>query len=409
MEPDSSRAPETNSVPAADFNSDLRLKYDPSDPAVRDDPFPYYRALVAAPPLLGERRGVPWAVVSRYRDAVEVLRDHRRFSSVNPQLPGTEDFDVFNGIPAMAFSDPPLHSRLRRVVAPALAVRRMNELEPQFREICDAMLRAWDGSREVDVKLHLATKFPVRVLGYLLDIPQSDYGVIRSLAAGTESGDFVSEQFAGSRDAYIRELIERRRRQGGGEDLISMTLAAHEAGDRIDSLELFGTVSMLVVAGIGTTADLISGCIYQLTSRPELLGRVRQAPALVPAALEETLRYDGPVHCVLRVTTEDVDVGGTLIKARTPVYVVLGAANRDPAAFDEPDRFDIMRAPNDHLGLGEGIHFCVGAAPARVQAKVAVQMLLERFPHLRLPDGWMPRYTGGAFGRGVAELPIRLD
>ena len=409
MEPDSPPAPETNSASVADFNSDLRLKYDPSDPAVRDDPFPCYKALLAAPPLLVERRGIPWAVISRYRDAVEVLRDHRRFSSVNPQLPGTEDFDVFNGIPAMAFSDPPLHSRLRRVVAPALAVRRMNDLEPQFRRICDALMRAWEGPREVDLKQHLATEFPVRVLGYLLDIPQSDYGVIRSLAAGTESGDFISEQFAGSRDAYIRELIERRRRQSGGEDLISMALAAHEAGDKIDSLELFGTVSMLVVAGIGTTADLISGCVFQLASRPEMLARMRQAPALVPAALEETLRYDGPVHCVLRVTTEDVEVGGTLIKARTPVHVVVGAANRDPAVFQEPDRFDIMREPNDHLGLGEGIHFCIGAAPARVQAKVAVQMLLERFPHLRLLDGWMPRYAGGAFGRGLAELPMRLD
>jgi cytochrome P450 len=407
MERESSTAAATNAGSAAELD-DLRRRYDSSDPAVRDDPFPYYQALLAAPPLIIERRGVPWAVISRYRDAVEVLRDHRRFSSVNPQLPGTEDFDVFNGIPAMAFSDPPLHSRLRRVVAPALAVRRMNEMEPQFRRICETLLRTWDGQREVDVKVHLATEFPVRVLGYLLDIPESDYGVIRSLAAGTESGDFVSEQFAGSRDAYIRELIERRR-QGGGDDLISMTIAAHEAGEKIDSLELFGTVSMLVVAGIGTTADLISGCIYQLASRPELLDRVRRDPSLVPAALEETLRYDGPVHSVLRVTTEDIDVGGTLIKTRTPVYVVVGAANRDAAAFKEPDRFDIMREPNDHLGLGEGIHFCVGAAPARVQAKVAVQMLLERFPRLRLPEHWTPRYSGGAFGRGLAELPIRLD
>ena len=407
MEPDSDRAANANCASTVDFDPGLRLRYDPSDPAVRDNPFPYYRALLAAPPLVVERRGIRWAVISRYGDVVEVLRDHRRFSSVNPQLPGTEDFDVFNGIPAMAFADPPLHSRLRRIVAPALAVRRMNELEPQFRNICDTLMRTWEGASEIDVKRHLATEFPVRVLGYLLDIPQSDYGVIRSLAAGTETGDYVSEHFAGSRDAYIRDLIERR--QSTGDDLISLALAAHEAGDKIDSLELFGTVSMLVVAGIGTTADLISGCLYQVASRPELLGRVREAGALVPAALEETLRFDGTVHCVLRVTTEDVNIGGTLIKGRTPVHVVLGAANRDPAAFQEPDRFDIMREPNDHLGLGEGIHFCVGAAPARVQAKVAVQMLLERFPRLRLLDGWMPRYAGGSFGRGLAELPMRLD
>ena len=130
---------------------------------------------------------------------------------------------------------------------------------------------------------------------------------------------------------------------------------------------------------------------------------------MVPDLVEENLRYDGPVQTLFRVTTEDVEVEGTPIKARTPVYVVTGAANRDPAVFKDPDTFDITRDPNDHLGLGEGIHFCIGAAPARVQGKVAVQMLLERFPRLRIAEGWQPQYAVQAFGRGLVDLPLRLD
>jgi cytochrome P450 len=168
-------------------------------------------------------------------------------------------------------------------------------------------------------------------------------------------------------------------------------------------------VMVLVTGGISTTADSISGAIYQMLSRPELHEHLRRNPAQVPDLVEENLRYDGPVQTLFRVTTEDVEVGGTPIKARTPVYAVTGAANRDPEVFMDPDVFDITRDPNDHLGLGEGIHFCIGAAPARVQGKVAVQMILERFPRLRIAEGWLPQYTVQAFGRGLTTLPLRLD
>ena len=129
----------------------------------------------------------------------------------------------------------------------------------------------------------------------------------------------------------------------------------------------------------------------------------------MPAVVEETLRFDGPIHTIMRATTEDVEIGGMAIKARTPVYLVLGAANRDPAAFNDPDVFDITRDPNDHLGFGEGVHFCVGAAPARVQARIAIEMTLQRYPRMRLADGWRPSYRGTAFDRGLTHLPVRVD
>src|SRR5215472_15766755 len=165
------------------IDPELRLKYDSSDPAVGADPLPYYKALLAAPPIIVERRGVAWAIVSRYRDCVEVLRDHKRFSSVNPNLPGTEDFDAFRGVPVMTSVDPPIHTRLRRVAAPSLAVRRMNDMEPQFRAICGRILDSWPGRSEVDVVNELAVELPVRIFGYLLDIPEKDYDVVRGVGA----------------------------------------------------------------------------------------------------------------------------------------------------------------------------------------------------------------------------------
>jgi cytochrome P450 len=392
---------------ADEVDPNLRLKYDSSDAAVGANPVPYYKALLAAPPVSVERRGVTWAIVSRYRDCVDVLRDHKRFSSVNPNLPGTEGFDAFRGVPVMTFVDPPIHTRLRRVAAPSLAVRRMFDMEPQFRAICARILDQWAGRAEVDVVARLAVDLPVKVFGHLLDIPKEDHELVRSIGAPGKT--LYSEDYLAARHAYITDLVERRRRQSGGQDLISLAIAAHEAGEKIDALELFGMVMVLVTGGISTTADSISGAIYQMVSRPALLERVRNNPSLVPNLVEENLRYDSPVQTLFRVTTEDVEVGGTAIKARTPVYVVTGAANRDPAVFPDPDTFDIMREPNDHLGLGEGIHFCIGAAPARVQGKVALQMVLERFPRLRIAEGWKPQYLVNAFGRGLSSLPLRID
>ena len=393
-----------DSDPSVDL--DLRYKFDSSDPALHQNPLPYFKSLLAGPPIFVTRRGIQWAVISRYHDAQAVLRDHKRFSSVNPGLPGTEDFDAFDGVPVMNFVDPPVHSRLRRVAAPSLAVRRMNQMEPHFRALCADIVSACEGRSEIDIVNDVGVELPVRIFAHLLDVPPPDYEIIRSLGMG---GRDRTEEFVASRAAYVADLVERRRRQGAGQDLVSLAIAAHEIGEKIDSKELFGMVMVLVTGAIATTADLIGSAVYHLLLRPELLAQVRRDLSLVPAVVEETLRYDGPIHTVMRATTVDVEVGGTAIKARTPVYVVLGAANRDPAAFENPDLFDITRDSNDHLGFGEGVHFCVGAAPARVGAKVALQTILARYPRMRLAQGWQPFYCGTAFDRGLAQLTVRVD
>jgi len=396
--------------PAIDL--DLRFKFDFSDPAVRADPFPYYRALLATPPIIAQRQ-IPWAIVSRFDDVVKVLRDHQGYSSVNPLLPGTEVYDAFQGVPVMTFVDEPVHARLRRVAAPSLAVRRMENMAPQFLELVDEILdEHWEGKREIDAVRFLSQEVPTRVFGHLLGIPKSDNETIRIIGIGrANDGEFYfyDPKFMQSRADFIRDLVRLRKGQTGGQDLISLAIAAHETSEKIDDLELFGMVMVLVTGGIGTTSDLISGAIYQMLRRPALYEAIKRDRSLVSLLLEETLRYDGPIHTLFRVTTRDVEVGGLHIPARTPVCVVNGAADRDPRKFPNPDQFDLTRDLNDQIGFGEGIHFCVGAAPARVEARVAIERILERFPRMRLAEGWTPAYSGNAFGRGLANLPVLLD
>jgi len=392
---------------------DLRYKFNFSEPAVYSDPFPYYRALLATGPIMVQRQ-IPWAVVSRYDDVVKVLRDHQGYSSVNPHLPGTEVYDAFKDIPVMTFSDEPDHARLRRVAAPSLAVRRMENMAPTFLALVDEVLdEYWERKREVDAVCYLAYEVPIRAFGHLLAIPRAENEILRALGGGRPRDDsaftFYDPHFMQSRAEFIRKLVQMRKGQTGGQDLISLAIAAHERDEKIDDLELFGMVMVLVTGGIATTADLISGSIYQMLRRPELYAEVQRDHSLVVPLLEETLRYDGPIHTLFRVTTREVEVGGLTIAPTTPVCVVNGAADRDPRKFPNPDEFDIRRDTEDHIGFGEGIHFCVGAAPARVEARVTLQRMLERFPRLRIAEGWKPGYNGNAFGRGLKTLPLVLD
>jgi cytochrome P450 len=393
---------------------DLAYRFDFSEPAVYSDPFPYYRALLATGPIIVQRQ-IPWAIVSRYDDVVAVLRDHQRYSSVNPHLPGTEAYDAFHEIPVMTFSDEPDHARLRRVAAPSLALRRMEQMAPTFLALVDEILdEFWQGKPEVDAVCYLAQEVPIRAFAHLLAIPKSECETLRALGVGKPRTDapaafsFYDPQFMQSRAEFIHKLVQMRKGESGGQDLISLAIAAHEKDEKINDLELFGMVMVLVTGGIGTTADLISGALYQMLRRPELYEEIRRDHTLVAPLLEETLRYDGPIHTLFRVTTGEVEVGGLRIPPRTPVCVVNGAADRDPRKFPEPERFDIRRDNEDHLGFGEGIHFCIGAWAARVEARVALQRVLERFPRLRIAAGWTPRYNGNAFGRGLSTLPLVL-
>jgi cytochrome P450 len=168
-------------------------------------------------------------------------------------------------------------------------------------------------------------------------------------------------------------------------------------------------VWVLLLGGLSTTGDMISYIIHDLLTHPDQLEAVRSDPALIPGAVEESLRFDPPVHTHIRFATADTELAGVKIPGGTPVYVVLGAGNYDPAKFKDPELFDVRRSPNDHLSFGEGIHFCIGAAPARLQGRVILAEMLRRFPRLRLAPGFVPRYAGSVFSRGLRELRVRVD
>jgi cytochrome P450 len=397
--------------------SSLRRNFDPADPGFHANPRPYYRALLADAPVQVEM-GTLSTVVSRYVDALAVLRDPKRFSSVIPLQPGTERFHMFGDVKNPLWTDPPEHARFRRLTASSFAPRKMAALDPRARGMIHRLLDRIDGRREIDLVTEFSKRLPLYFITDLLQVPESDFDILvplvefsfvmNQLKPGAPlPSDFL--EYGAKIRAYFGKLMDERRRRPG-DDLISNAVAAHDVEGKISDDELFSLVMVTVLGAVPTTADMISATVFNLLANPAQLAQVKADPELASGAVEEALRYDPPVHTTIRFSTEDCEVSGLRIAARSPVYVVMGAANRDPAQFPDPDRFDLTRNPNDHLSFGDGIHFCIGAASARIQGRLAVTMLLERFPSLRLAaPQWQPVFKGSSMARGLTALPVRID
>ncbi|MGH7914273.1 MAG: cytochrome P450, partial [Candidatus Binataceae bacterium] len=219
----------------------------------------------------------------------------------------------------------------------------------------------------------------------------------------------VRDAFTELREYFIAEIEKRRRNPG--DDLISVLVAAHEGSDDVLSeAELVAFVVILLLAGNETTTDLIGNGMLALTRHPGELERLGRSPELMPSAIEEMLRYDGPVQATMRHIRQDTEIGGTTVAAGSLIFVLLAAANRDPAQFREPETFDIARTPNDHLAFGEGIHFCIGAPLARMEGAIAIGSLLARYKRIRPAAPEMPiTYKGSFFLRGLASLPLEVS
>ncbi len=397
--------------------SSLRRNFDPGDPGFHANPSLYYRALLSDVPIQ-VRMGTLSTVVSRYADALTVLRDAKRFSSVIPLQPGTERFHMFGDVKNPLWTDPPEHTRFRRLTAASFAPRKMAALEPRVRAMVDRLLDRIAGRSEIELVAEFSKRLPLYFITDLLDVPESDFDILVPLVEFS----FVMNQlkpgaplppdfldYGAKIRAYFGNLMDQRRRRPG-DDLVSNAVAAHDVEAKISDDELFSLVMVVVLGAVPTTADMISATVYNLLANPEQLQLVKSNPALAAGAVEEALRCDPPVHTTIRFSTEDCEIRGVRIAARSPVYVLMGAANRDPAQFPDPDRFDITRDPNDHLSFGDGIHICIGAASARIQGRLAIDMLLERFPRLRLADpDWRPVFKGSSMARGLTALPVRVD
>jgi cytochrome P450 len=414
----------------------VSVSFDPFSPAWRDDPYPKYRELrERAPVHLSPEAGV-WCV-SRYDDVMVVLKSHDLFSSrammTQLMLGGEKKPPVtlrsllfavrmlwqarvnpfaLPGVPSLIASDGDRHTLLRAIVNRGFTPRQIADWEKRAREIvagCMASLR----SGRFDVVRDLAIPLPVTVIAEMLGIePErrhdfkrwSDVVIDNATGAGRADpfGPAVLAAFAEMATYVVR--IARRRQKQPADDLISQ-LVSIGGGEGLSPIELVQFVTLLLVAGNETTTNLIGNATGALLDHPEQLARVAADPGLVPALIEETLRYDAPVQLVFREALADVEVGGVRIPAGATVVPLLGSANRDERRFPEPDRFDVMRNPQGHVGFGFGKHFCLGASLARLEAKVALEALVPELVRLRRGEARVAR-VDSFLVRGPSRLPL---
>jgi cytochrome P450 len=387
---------------------------DLADPRFQADPHPVYARWRAEAPVRRVRlpSGLGAWLVTRYDDARRALADPRLRKSLPVGGPGSGALSPPIGAAVsrhMLAVDPPDHTRLRRLVSAAFTGRRVEALRPRIEEITDGLLDAMDGPDVVDLIDAFAFPLPIQVICELLGIPAADRDSFRAWSNVIVSGSQAADRLPGAMQslvAYIRTLIADRRAHGG-DDLLAGLIDVRDQQDRLTEDELSSMVFLLLIAGHETTVNLIGNGSYLLLTRRERWDRLRADPALLPTAIEEFLRYEGPVEtATFRVAAEDVEIGGETIAAGEPILVVLLSANRDDR-FPDADDLRLDRPQNPHLAFGHGIHYCLGAPLARLEAQVAFGKLMARFSGLRLavPEHeliWRP----GLLMRGLQNLPV---
>ena len=311
----------------------------------------------------------------------------------------------------MLFMDPPDHTRIRSLVNKAFTARTVERLRPRIQELTDELLDGIDGRSEVELMEEFAFPLPIRVICELLGVPREDQSQFRdasqNLASVLDLGPIPQEVLDAAEPfvAYLRGLIDDRRRSPG-DDLLSALIAARDEADRLTDMELLGTVSLVLGAGFETTMNLIGNAVVTLLHHPDELARLRDDPALAAPAVEEVLRFEPPVLVTARTSLADTKLGDTEIRKGQQGILMLAVANKDGEVFEDPMRFDIGRAPNPHLTFGGGHHFCPGAALARLEGQIAIGSLVRRFPNLRLREE--PEWRQTVTLHGLKELWVEL-
>jgi cytochrome P450 len=389
-----------------------RVFYNPFLPEVRLDPYPVYQQLREREPVQWNEHIEIWTL-TRYADVAAVLRDGRmsadRTTADRFRLPpGRQIYQ------SMLTLDPPDHTRLRTLVNKAFTPTTVSRLRPRIQALVDEILDKAEEEGSLEVIADLAYPLPVTVIAEMLGVPPEDYQIFKdwsaTLAANLDplrAGEMREAAFD-ARDAlseYLSGIVEKRRARPR-DDMISALLAVEESGDVLSHRELLIMCNLLLIAGHETTVNLIGNGLRALLTHPDQLERLRDEPDLIETAVEELLRFDSPVQLTGRVVSEDLEVGGVQMRPGHFVMVLLGAANRDPAQFPDPDRLDLARHPNQHLSFGRGIHFCLGAPLARVEGQVAIGSLVRRFPRLRLDGEPVQRDTVTL--RGLESLPVAV-
>jgi cytochrome P450 len=391
-------------------------RIDPEEADLLQDPYPIYARLRRDDPVHWSERNGRW-LLTRHADVVSVLRDDGIFRKESEEERGQARAR------SMLRSDPPDHTRLRGLVSRAFTARRVEELRTRIEGLVEDLLDRVSGRDEIDFIDEFAYPLPITVIAELLGVPPEDqdqfrrwsYGIALRLGATvTETDEAVRRgvrQYPGPEGgglmSYFTRVLEQRRAEPSG-DLITALIAAEDEGDRLSHAEVLSMLVLLLVAGHETTVNLLGNGMYALLCHPDQLSRFREDPGLAKTAIEEFLRYDSPVQRTGRIAAQDVEIGGKTIPAGQWVSTLIGAANRDPDVYAEPDELDLGRQPNPHVSFAAGIHFCLGAQLARLEGQVAFPKVLERFPRMRLAtDADLP-YRPAPVLRGLEALPIKL-
>jgi cytochrome P450 len=381
----------------------------------REDPYPRYRRLREISPIVRADDGA--LVVTRHADCTAVTRDPRLGHMPQHMLEFVRADWAEHPALRMLFTslltqNPPDHTRLRRLVSSSFTARRVQALQPRIAQMVDDLLAKMSG--DVDFVEAFAFPLPVNVIGELLGVPEPDRAQFQDLVRDwTQVLEDITSKILRTADPaaaaihdYLAGLAAERRRKPG-DDLISALVAAEEDGEKLTEDELLTMAALLFAAGFETTTNLLANSLVALLGNPDQLELLRHQPGLAAGAVEELLRYDSPVQLLSRVVWEDVEIAGVPVAAGERIVAYLGAGNRDPERFAEPDRLDLGRKDNAPLSFGGGIHFCLGAPLARLEAQIAIPALLARFP--RLAAAGEPGRRDSLAIRGLTTLPISAN
>ena len=398
--------------------------FNPMQKALRSDPFPIYRKLREQAPIHRSYLADGW-VLSRYADISAVLTD-RGFGSDERNLTRYPRMEARsrragipssyeNGLSTMLREDEPNHTRLRSLAAKAFTPRAVQSMRPQIEGLLEVAFKRVPTSGPFDLISTFAAPFPIAVIAGILGVPASDwdrfYGwsedIIKSIGDGDRDQRDVSEQARLELGDYLRGVANERRRDPRG-DVLTSLVQAEEEGDRLSSDELVAIATLLLVAGNETTTKLIGNSMLALLENPDQLTRLREQPERIPGAVEELLRFDGPVQLTSRVVLESRRFRGHDFRKGQQIILLLASANRDPAQFEEPDRLDVTREDCRHLAFSLGAHFCLGAKLARLETSLALEALITRLPGLTLVPGGIDWGTNTIL-RGPQRMMLTVE
>ncbi len=387
------------------------LTYSPFDAEVIADPYPVYRELRANAPALWSREANSW-VLSRYDDVSAALADPATYSSASgifPTPPGVDMTKLF--LPMLIMSDPPRHTQLRQIASRAFTPRRIAALEPHIKTLVKDLLDQTPETGKWDFVSGFAGPLPAIVIADMLGVPRDDRDQFREWSTTLVQSNPVRGEFGAGLDAaaalyeYFTAFLAERRAHPQ-DDLMTALVQAEVNGEYLSEEELLGFCLLLLVAGHETTTNLLSNSAVVLAQNPDVRQQLADDPGLLPAAVEELLRYDSPVQGLARTLTAPVDLHGESMQTGDTVLLLFGSANRDDHAFPHADRFDVNRQPERQVAFGHGIHFCLGASLARLEARIALQILLARHPDWEVDLDAAVRLHSGPI-RGYISLPMQ--